>query len=952
MEATGLGADDFSHEPLQRWGDVFPIPLPVDGGFGGSEASLSSRRSRQRVHKRRTLVDRARGTAWALNMLAGYEDSSSWPRAPLNRAQAAVNSRILAAHRARPPPGVQQSPQAALRQLLSRKAGSGYDLDQPGCLASYDRARLSLPRDQHEPVLLEEILPLRERVMLRNFEAEMMLGDEERGAVIERGFHRDCFVDPVLEGDANQYHQFVSDLYRCHLVGFTTKPKVQVGVFVVTKKAGRQRLIVDARRTNKLFRTPPLTLLGSSDCWSRVELDQDMFVAQEDVKDFFYRLRIDRHLGEYFALPPIDVELLRRELDYVPEVLSGMDAEATVHPYLRVLPMGFSWAFHLAHQAHVELATRTLPQSVQVRDRHAAPVMGSGFGRCESAMLIYADNANHLGISRDQVDREQREMREALHGRGLETHDVQEGSNLCESLGVRVDGLGGSVRVTAGRDHRLDRALQACSTRPAMTGEELEMIVGHITIRGLLHRGLLSVLRYCYIFIRESYHTRQALWRSVARELEMFRCLMPLGVADLRAPWCPDIYCTDASLSGYAVYGRELAFDEVREIGREDERWRFYRGPVIAPRAAALGDELEDPLTVKPEIEGEQFGDWELNETFPEVPKSVLDDRVWHKLWNAPIYHKEPIHVLEGRSILGAVKHACRDNRKHGSRILVLNDNMGVVLAAQKGRCSAYPLLRILRRVAAHSLGCGVRVYARWVASELNVADHASREWEVKRKEGEGKAANSHLQQRGGRDSKSSLSQPAFGRSAGAEETKQVPVTVAAESEKAGSTTRPWATPVGEVSGVQEEESSGATKAFRQTVEGYQGAAVTSGNPQRNNTDPKGLRQQAGQVLGLRPVLRAPGERREGARRSLVRLRRRVVPEWRELQLRPEVAGSAGVRPAGDGPRGQPQAATFSEGAQRMEAFGSTADALADDRIHQGLDFWSRFRPTPGQARP
>ena len=118
-------------------------------------------------------MDRARGTAWALNVLAGYEDSSSWPQAPLNRAQAAVNSRILAAHRARPPPVVQQSPQAALRQLLSRKAGSGYDLDQPGCLASYDRARLSLPKDQNEPVLLEEILPVREREMLQNFEAEI-----------------------------------------------------------------------------------------------------------------------------------------------------------------------------------------------------------------------------------------------------------------------------------------------------------------------------------------------------------------------------------------------------------------------------------------------------------------------------------------------------------------------------------------------------------------------------------------------------------------------------------------------------------------------------------------------------------------------------------------------------------------------------------------------------------
>lgn len=32
----------------------------------------------------------------------------------------------------------------------------------------------------------------------------------------------------------------------------------------------------------------------------------ELFVAQEDVKDFFYRLQIDKELGEYFSLPPVD----------------------------------------------------------------------------------------------------------------------------------------------------------------------------------------------------------------------------------------------------------------------------------------------------------------------------------------------------------------------------------------------------------------------------------------------------------------------------------------------------------------------------------------------------------------------------------------------------------------------------------------------------------------------
>ena len=67
----------------------------------------------------------------------------------------------------------------------------------------------------------------------------------------------------------------------------------------MTKKNNKQRLIIDARRTNILFRTPPSTLLGSVDTWTRLEVprDADVFIAQEDVKDYFYRLGISFSRG-------------------------------------------------------------------------------------------------------------------------------------------------------------------------------------------------------------------------------------------------------------------------------------------------------------------------------------------------------------------------------------------------------------------------------------------------------------------------------------------------------------------------------------------------------------------------------------------------------------------------------------------------------------------------------
>ena len=199
-----------------------------------------------------------------------------------------------------------ESDREALQQLLKSKGASGYlDVPEgPGQLASFVRERLSLPRDQRPPVMLHEVLPEHERTRLEHFQTEMLLSGEEMAAVQERGFHGDCFLDPQLSTNPKTYHLFLADLFNAKLISFTSAPRVQVGAFVVTKKGEKQRLIIDARRANKLFRTPPNTILGSVDAWGRLEIDDEqgeLFIAQEDVKDYFYRLAIDKALGEYFV---------------------------------------------------------------------------------------------------------------------------------------------------------------------------------------------------------------------------------------------------------------------------------------------------------------------------------------------------------------------------------------------------------------------------------------------------------------------------------------------------------------------------------------------------------------------------------------------------------------------------------------------------------------------------
>ena len=695
LAGNPFSVNQFSNEPVGRFGDLLPLPVPEDIGFPGEIGELRSRRSQQRVGARRMRLRREAETVQALNELGGFSDERQWPAFCRNQAQSASLARIRRAHQNRAPAPESMTPQAALRQLL-QKAGSSYGEGQPGQVVSYIRDRLSLPRDQAEPVMLEELLPRKELQMLIDFREHMMLSSEELAGVLEKGLENDKYFDPLLDSCPRKYHELIADMYGAKLLGFTTQPKVQVGLFCVSKKAGKQRLIVDARRANKIFKKPPSTVLGSVEAWGRLECEEDeLFIAQEDVKDFFYRLQIPKDLGEFFAFPPIDACMLKDVLGYVPDEVRDLagSEEAPIFPHMRVLPMGFSWAFHLAHEAHKTLACRTLPSASLLEDRRAAPVMSKA--RTNSAMLIYADNNNHLGVTRDRVESDQGRVLEALHEHGLDTHDHVYCTSLAESLAVRIDGLGGTVGPTAARDWRLDKALEACLWRPRLSGSELQVLVGHMTVRALINRGLMGLLRHCYVFIEECYDRRTRLWPSVVAELRWFRALMPLAVANIFSKWSGTVFATDACLTGYAVCAANMDAEEVRGVGQEDERWRFYRGEgeKLAPRAAALDTSavFKDPVTVRPESTDAPQGSVNINPKFPEVPKEFLEGGRWRMLWNAPFSYKDPIHILECRSVLSTVKHVCRDSNLHGKRCLILNDNMGVVLALAKGRCSSYP---------------------------------------------------------------------------------------------------------------------------------------------------------------------------------------------------------------------------------------------------------------------
>ena len=129
---------------------------------------------------------------------------------------------------------------------------------------------------------------------------------------------------------------------------------------------------------------------------------------------------------------------------------------------------------------------------------------------------------------------EQKQIIDSLHVHGLETHELTDPMTLAESLGVRINGSTGQVGAIAVRDWHLDRALEGlASCKPSISGRELDIVVGHMTVRALLHRDPMSVLRHAYVCIHSYYNQTYKLWASVALEMRIFRDIITLGTTNL-----------------------------------------------------------------------------------------------------------------------------------------------------------------------------------------------------------------------------------------------------------------------------------------------------------------------------------------------------------------------------------------------------------------------------------
>ena len=144
-------------------------------------------------------------------------------------------------------------------------------------------------------------------------------------------------------------------------------------------------------------------------------------------------------------------------------------------------------------------------------------------------------------------------------------------------------------------------------------------------------------------------------------------------------------------------------------------------------------DPFSDPSTVKP-LHFQDEDPYELNDNFLEVSPELHTSSDWSLRFSQYMKYPEAITVLEGRAVLASLRHKFRSVGNFHQQHAHLCDNLGTVLAIEKGRSASMGLLRVCRRIACLLLATCSTLGCRWIPSEVNTADAGSRRWEHLRK--------------------------------------------------------------------------------------------------------------------------------------------------------------------------------------------------------------------------
>ena len=527
--SSGRGLNPSFDPDKSRVRELFPLPAVVPRPRCPGQ-SVSSRR---RSHEVRVKEEQMNSIIGCLNEMYAPQVKSSAVEWGASGAQKVSQHKIFKMLSRLKKHHETCTVREAAQELLHTSVD--YSSDRPtSTVRSYDRDLVSLPQSGDQPVELLEVLDDVGREYVKDPLTAMMISEEEHGELIEKGDTVRPYMDVRLQREQDTYEQFILDLFKSGMLEFTCRPQDLVTPFFVHKKNNRLRFILDCRMVNKRFKRPPGMALAAGSTWSQVSVPpgDNLFIAQSDIKDYFYSLSLPLALRPYFCLPSIRFSLLQEWGVPVHLHPQGIQ-EGLVFPMLRVIPMGSSWAMWISQRVHqnISLIASGLDSSRVVVDHRAPPDLSGG----DPIIIPYADNLNVAGTDQQAVQDTKDRIVKVLGGHGFRVHEELDASDCAQSLGFLIDGSNGLVAPVPEKLFKVQQAFRWLAGRPKVRGKEVERLLGHATHLMMLRRELLSIFRSLYDFVQGSYEKRSRLWPSAVREARWAGELLALCSVDLRS---------------------------------------------------------------------------------------------------------------------------------------------------------------------------------------------------------------------------------------------------------------------------------------------------------------------------------------------------------------------------------------------------------------------------------
>ena len=710
------------HGPFRKPRDIYPLPLMC--GVDKPASFECSRKSRRRIEHSQHLVEESNLTIRALNSMYG----SAGPQKPCLSLEEQLHGEAAAQwsclefiqhsvqQMGKPPTDLDC--RGALRAL---QTASGYEGDQPsGSLASFNIEAISLPDPGWKPIDLAELWGDDGRHQVNEFVSNQLLPPEIARAKLGACGVKKPYSDPLLR-QGRVYHSFLNRLHQSSLVDFSLQPGLeQTAFFCVTKKSGKLRLIVDARRSNACFKEPDHVELATGEGLGALEMaaGSKVTIGMADLKDAFYHLSLPMQLRPYFSLPRV------RAGSVGIDNIAGVDvAPGTwLTPRLAVVPMGWSWALYLCQSVHECLAERAgLGEANRIRDRKPPPSSVC----CHTQ---YVDNMIVIGTNSELVTSAYETAVNCLKHAGLQVHEEELGKG-GQLLGWEITDHG-TFRPTRHRAWKVRLSIRGLLKRGRCSAHLLEKLIGHCSFLSLGRRECFSIFGDVYSFIQTYQRSSHEfpLWKGVRRELMTFDGAIPLIQRDLTSVWSPQVLAVDASEFGLGATQARFSVDEVRRLGQVNERWRFKDPLGRNPRQRILQEQYEsvtfgEGLMV---VEGDNQTDVVQESGFSNVPFSSVN-RDWVTVGLHRWRKKSSLPVYEGRASLFAVKHILRSKQNFGKRHVILSDSLTATCAISRGRSPQFNLRRVCSQIGALALATGSYFCIRWIPSEWNPADNPSR---------------------------------------------------------------------------------------------------------------------------------------------------------------------------------------------------------------------------------